>query len=281
MGAPVTANYPAGGFIGGLLRSLVDREGVASVVVKTRGETRENFHVFDRATGQQLRFVVPGPRLGEKEWRACLDALAAIPAAPAFICASGSLPPGVPDDFYARVADLAAQRGARFVLDTSGAPLKAALGKGAFLWKPSIDELRGLTGRVLTERADMIAACRELITGHSAEVVALTLGAQGALLVTRSCARFAPPLAVRPLSTVGAGDSFLGVLLWALGEGMAIEEAFRWGVAGGTAALLAPGTELCRADDVRRLEPQVKIEDVETVQAPSSSSGHPESSARI
>jgi len=206
--------------------------------------------------------VMPGPELSEVEWKACLEVLAALETAPAYICASGSLPPGAPDDLYARVADIAATLGARLVLDTSGQALRAALDRGVYLIKPNLREMCELTGSSHYEQPAMIAACRTLIDRGAAEIIALTLGAEGALLVSRDRAWRAAPMAVKAVSTVGAGDSFLGAMVWALATGKPLDEAFRYGMAGGSAALLAPGTALCRAEDVRRLLDEVIIEDL-------------------
>ncbi len=260
LGCAVKAVYPAGGEVGRLLDRLVAAEGVASLMVPILGETREDVTVFDQSRGEQFRFVLPGPRLDEPEWLACLEALRAVGPKPAYVCASGSLPPGAPDDFYARVAEIAAGWGAKFLLDTSGAALKAALEARVHLIKPNLRELRELTGAPLRDQASMIAACRGLIARGSPELVALTLGADGALLVSATQAWRAPALAIRPVSTIGAGDSFLGAMIWALASNQPLDEAFRHAVAAGSAALLAPGAELCRAADVRRLAGEVAIE---------------------
>jgi 6-phosphofructokinase 2 len=262
LGCDVTAVYPIGGEVGAMLRRLLDGEGIASLTVPIEGETREDVTVLDQASGEQYRFVLPGPPLLASEWAACLRALRSLGPGPAYVCASGSLPPGAPDDAYAQVAALAAEWGARFLLDTSGAALKAALGAPAYLIKPNLRELRELTGAALEDQAAMIRACRGLIARGHVEVVALSLGADGALLVSGDQAWRAPALAIRPASTVGAGDSFLGAMVWALAAGRPLDEAFRWAVAGGSAALLAPGTELCLAADVARLVSQVMVEAV-------------------
>jgi 6-phosphofructokinase 2 len=261
-GADATAVYPVGGFVGQLLKALVDAEGVSSVVVPVRGETREDFTVLEEATRQQYRFVLPGPRLADAEWLDCLNALSGLDNPPDFVCASGSLPPGVPEDFYARVARIVEGWGVKFVLDTSGAALKSALHERIHLIKPNMREMRELTGAALEDQASSIAACRALIGQGRVDVVALTLGADGALLVTARRAWRAGPLPIQPISTVGAGDSFMGVMIWALGSKMSLEESFRYAVAAGSASLLAPGTELCRPSDVRRLLSQVTIETV-------------------
>jgi 6-phosphofructokinase 2 len=99
LGAEVTAIYPAGGCTGELLRRLVKREGVQSLAIPVAEETRESFTALDQKSGEQYRFVLPGAPLSEAEWCACLDALEAVDPLPPFVVCSGSLPPGVPDDF--------------------------------------------------------------------------------------------------------------------------------------------------------------------------------------
>lgn len=252
LGGEVTAMFTAGGLTGRLLERLVDAEGVRRLVVPIAGETREDFTVLDQSSGQQFRFVTPGPRLERREWTAAAELLAGLEPRPRYVCASGSLPPGVPDDFYARIARAVGDRDGRFVLDTSGAALKAALAARVWLIKPSLAEMETLAGAELKTLDARVAACRKLVEG-GVGAVALTLGAEGALLVTAQEAWRAvgPPVAIA--STVGAGDSFLGCLLAALSSGAPMDAALRQAVAGGGAALLAPGTELCLAEDVRRL----------------------------
>ncbi|MFZ5719734.1 MAG: 1-phosphofructokinase family hexose kinase [Pseudomonadota bacterium] len=262
LGATAVAIYPAGGFTGQELAELVRREAVESVVVPISGDTREDFTVLSETDHEEYRFVLPGPRLKNAEWMACLKALSAFERNPAFICASGSLPPGAPDDFYARAAEIAEMRGAKFALDTSGPALEAALRERIHVIKPNLVELAGLVGAELDDEPSRVAACRTLIAGGRLEMVALTLGADGALLVTADAAWRARPLAVPLVSSVGAGDSFLGAMVWALGEGLDPETAFRYGAAAGAAALLAHGTELSRAADVRRLLPEVVVEPI-------------------
>ncbi len=259
LGGTVTAIYPVGGATGRLLQQLVDAEGIPGIVHEVAEETRIDFTVDERTTHKQYRFVLPGPHLRETEWRALLDALATLADRPDFVVASGSLPPGVPGDFYARVAGIAKRLGAKFVLDSSGPALEAALAEGVYLFKPNLRELRELVRAPLADEAAMLEACRRLVRAGRAEVVALTLGHSGALLVTRERALRADPLPVEVVSTVGAGDSFLGALIWKLDAGASLEDAFRVGMAAGAAALLSPGTELCRREDVERLAPAVKV----------------------
>ncbi len=262
LGGDVLAVYPIGGQIGKLLHRLMDREDIESLVTPSHVETRENFTAYEESTGEQYRFVLPGSALHRAEWETCLDKLAALAGKPKIIVASGSLPPGVPDDFYARVARHAKALGAKTVIDTSGAALKEALAEGVTLIKPNLAELSEFIGAPLESDEERIAACRRLVAAKQAEAVALTLGEHGALLVTAQHAWRAQPLRIEAVSAVGAGDSFLGGMVAALARGQPIDEALRVAMAAASAALLMPGTGLCQPEDVKRLLPQVKIREI-------------------
>ena len=262
LGGDVTAIYPIGGQIGKLLQRLVEREGIASLVTPSHVETRENFTAYEETSGEQYRFVLPGSPLHRAEWEAVLERLVSLPQHPKFVVASGSVPPGVPDDFFARVARHAKAHGAKCVIDTSGAALIAALDEGVSVIKPNLIELAELMQAPLEREEDRIAACRKLTTAGRTEMVALTLGEHGALLVTAKRAWRALPFAIAPVSTVGAGDSFIGGLVAALAAREPLDEAFRVAIAAASAAVLTAGTGLCQPGDVKRLLPTVKIEQI-------------------
>jgi 6-phosphofructokinase 2 len=262
LGGTVTAIYPTGGAIGKLLHRLVEREGIDSLVTPSHVETRENFTAYEETTGEQYRFVLPGSTLHRAEWETVLDKLATLPGKPKFVVASGSVPPGVPDDFFARVAQHAKRLGAQCVIDTSGPALQAALEEGVTLIKPNLAEFSDLLGVALDTEGARVTACRKLTVDGRAKAVALTLGDQGSLLVTADRVFRAQPLAIEAVSTVGAGDSFLGGLVAALASGEPLQQAFRVAVAAGSAAVLSPGTELCRAEDVQRLLPLVVVSEM-------------------
>ena len=259
-GGDVEAIYPAGGFTGQLLRSLLDREHIPSRVVEAVAETREDFSVTETETGNQFRFVLPGLALAEGEWRGLLEILGGTNPAPKIVVGSGSLPPGVPHDFYAQAAAVAKRIGAKFFLDTSGDQLVAALDHGVTLIKPNLREMQELAGRPLVNEQDWVAAARQPIDAGKVEIVALSLGHLGALLVTKDKALRSPALPVDQVSTVGAGDSFLGAIAFSLAQGRPIEDAFRLALASGSASLTMHGTELCRPADVERLCAEVVIQ---------------------
>lgn len=264
LGGNVAAIYPTGGAIGQLLQRLVEREGIVSLVTPSHVETRENFTAYEEESGEQFRFVLPGSRLHESEWQACLAKLAAISPAPKYVVASGSEPPGVPDDFFARVVRQAKAMGAEAIVDTTGAALAAVLKEGVAMIKPNLAELSEFVDASLDNDGDRIAACRKLVTDGRAAAVALTLGDKGALLVTASRIWRAQPVPIDVVSAVGAGDSFLGGMVAALASGKPMAEAFRVAVAASTAAVMSPGTELSRAADVERLLPQIQITEMMT-----------------
>ena len=221
LGGAATAVYPAGGATGQLLRRLVDREGLSSVAIEINRETREDFTVTEEASGRQYRFVLPGPPLSESEWKDCLNAVAELQDVP-FVVASGSLSAGIPDDFYARVAEVAKRANSKVVIDSGGRPLAAALEEGLYLIKPNLRELQELVSTTLTDQSAWVAASRSIISRGGAEIVALTLGGGGALLITATEASRAQAPEVPVVSAVGAGDSFLGAMVWSLATGKGV-----------------------------------------------------------
>jgi 6-phosphofructokinase 2 len=261
LGIEASAIYPAGGATGKLLDTLLEREGVQGVLVPAENETREDLTIFDEATRGQFRFVFPGAPLSEIEWQECLESVARIRPPPAFVIASGSLPAGVPEDFYGRLAQ-ASKAHSKVIVDTSGPFLKAALEHGVYLIKPNLREFQELAGIAASDDAALIEAGRRLIDGGQVQVIALSMGADGALLITRDLAMRANGLPIEPVSVSGAGDSFLGAMVWSLSNDGSLEAALRYGVAGGSAALLSPGTDLCRPQDMHRLVAEVTIRPV-------------------
>jgi len=253
LGGQALAVFPAGGPTGAVLQTLLAEEGVACQPIHIAGRTRENLAVDERRSGQQFRFVMPGPALQAEELDACLSALAGIRPQPAYVVASGSLPPGCPDDFYAEIIDWAATNGIRIVLDTSGAALNVILGKKVFLVKPSRAELEHLTGSIFTDRSSITAAARDLVAQQCAEIVVVSLGAEGAILASEKMTGFLPAPHVKVCSTVGAGDSMVAGLVLAIAQGQPLEKALQLGIVAGAAATLRPGTGLCRREDVVRL----------------------------
>lgn len=262
LGGDSLAFVALGGATGAQLRALLDEEGVAYTIYDSRGETRISFTVVDRSSDRPYRFVLPGPEQSGEEDR-LLAALADCIGANGFryivyIVASGSLPPGLAPEFWARLAGRVDAAGARFMLDTSGPALEAAGRSGLFLIKPNREEAQALLGdRAGAPESDAELA-RALAEQGIAEIVVLTLGRDGAI-VAAGDRRFrlrSPDVEVR--STVGAGDSFLAALTLGLARDWSLEDSCRYGIAAAASTVTTEGTELCeRAQTERFFEESV------------------------
>ena len=240
LGTSVEAVYLAGGATGDAFDALLEREKIGRRRVPISDDTRTSLTIHEHSTGKEYRFVPEGPTVTADELAQCRRAIAA--ADSDYLVASGSLPPGVPVVFYAEVC--AAFEG-RFVLDTSGDELRAALAVGGlFLLKVSGEEM---------SREEALGAVR---SGRT-ELVTLTLGRDGALLIAADGTWSLPSFEVETVSTVGAGDSFLAGMTCGLARGLDRLDAFRLAVAAGAAATLSPGTDLAYAADVDRLLPMI------------------------
>ncbi|MGZ4563933.1 MAG: 1-phosphofructokinase family hexose kinase [Mycobacterium sp.] len=252
LGGSVLAVFPAGGSHGGLVTSLLSDAQVPFRRIPIGAQTRESFTVNETSTGQQYRFVLPGPQLTIPEQEQCLDQLRIAAESAGFVVASGSLPPGVPADYYQRVADICQQLGVSLILDTSGGGLQQ-ISSGVFLLKASVRELRECVGRRLATEPEQFAAAHELIDRGRAQVVVVSLGSYGALLATRHTSQRFSAVPMRSGSGVGAGDAMVAAITVALSRGWPLAKSVRFGIAAGSAKLMTPGTEVCERADVERL----------------------------
>ena len=251
LGGQSWALITRGGLTGTILTELLDEMGLSRRVVKIAGHTRLSGIVYERSTGQEYRVTPPGPTLTESEWHACLDLVSEMQTE--YVVATGSLPRGVPPDFYARVAAATKERGGKLILDTSGRALHEALNEGVYLVKPSQRELENLLGQKAYSHEEQEELAMQLVEEGKAEFVALTLGEDGALLVWKDGKLRLPSPKVEVKSAVGAGDTFVGALTQGLAEGRTPEDAFTLAVAAGAASVMQPGTEMCQLEDVERL----------------------------
>lgn len=253
LGGSAVAVYPEGGAAGARISALLREAGVPRATVAISGMTRESFTVDEAATGRQYRFVLPGPSMSANEQERCLECLMALDPKPRWLVSSGSLPPGVPDSFHMILGGLCHSLGIDLLLDSSGPALHHCDQLGALLLKPSLKELEALAGRPLRNEAEQEAAARGLVDREFARAILVSLGADGALLVTERDVRRFPAVPVAVRSTVGAGDSMLAAVTLALSLDWPLEEAVRLGTAAGAAALAAPGTSLAHREEVERL----------------------------
>ncbi len=252
LGGSAHAVYLAGGVTAATLDSLLELHRLPRTRIPIQGDTRISTSVHEMDTGKEFRFVPHGPDVTQLELQACLQHLRTIECD--YLVASGSLPPGVPDDFYSLVREIVGARGIEFILDSSGAALRRGLeSSGIFLVKPSLGELQQLAGRALKERSDIATAAADIVNRGQAKYVAVTMGRDGAMLAQRSGVLYLPAVPVEANSAVGAGDSFLAGMTYALATGRDAVHAFRYGMAAGAATVLTPGTDLCHPDEIERM----------------------------
>jgi 6-phosphofructokinase 2 len=257
LGGEALALYTMGGPQGQMLMNLLDDEGGEHIPVRIGGNTRESLTVIEESTGQQYRFGFPGPVLAEKEWTYFFDYLANMDPPPGYVVASGSLPRGTPTDYYGMLARHVRDLGGRLIVDTSGEPLREAAEAGVYLLKPNIRELGQIAGRRLGGDREIEAAAHDLIHDGDNETLIVSMGLAGAMVITGEGAqRIAAPM-VPIQSRIGAGDSMVGAITLALARGWDVLEAAHYGVAAGSAAVMTPGTQLCRKDDTERLYEQM------------------------
>lgn len=250
------ALFPAGGHNGNMLRDLLAGDGIDFRSVDTAVETRENWIVLENETNNQFRFTFPGKAVEEKTIRALIDEIRAF--APQYVIASGSLPPGLPDHFYGLIIKTARSVGARCIVDTSGNALQAMENKGAYLIKPNRNELTRMLNRDHLEEDEIDDAARQVVENGYAEIVVVSLGSKGAWLVSADEKYYVDAPHVEKRSTVGAGDSMVAGIVYALHKDATLKEALRFGVACGSAATMNDGTQLFQEQDVRQLLLQMK-----------------------
>lgn len=248
--------FTSGGAIGSMLEELVQKESIVFKAVKTNNWTRESFVAVDDTTNSQYRFGFAGSEISEEEISTISQAIQELK--PKFLVLSGSLNEGLSTNFYKDIASLAKQSNSKVIVDTSGEALQKVLETGVYLIKPNIGELAKLISVERLEINEIAPAARKLITNGSAEIVVVSLGPQGAILVTATQTEFVPAPNVVKKSTVGAGDSMVGAMTWALSQNKSLKEVVQWGVACGSAATMNEGTQLFKVEDAKRLFEEIQ-----------------------
>lgn len=245
------AVFTSGGPSGKMLEQLVQKETIEYKAIETESWTRESFVAVDDNTNSQYRFGFTGGKISALEEKSVLETIATIQ--PKFLVASGSLNEGLSSDFYQKIAKIAKSTNSKLIIDTSGEALEKVLETGAYLIKPNVGELAKLIGVKYLEMEEVNDAAKKIIAKGGAEIVVVSLGPQGAVLVTKDTYEFVPAPTVSKKSTVGAGDSMVGGMVWALSQNKPLKEVIRWGVACGSAATMNEGTQLFKREEAQRL----------------------------
>ena len=243
--------HTSGGSAGIMLEEIILKDGIENKVIPTQNWTRENFIAFENITKAQYRFGFPGNELLEDEKQKVIETIKEINTK--YLVLSGSLNEGLPTDFYQTIAEIAKAMGIKVIVDTSGEPLRKVLEKGVYLIKPNIGELAKLIGVEKLELSEVEKAAKTIIENGAAEIVVVSLGTQGAILVSKEQIEFVKAPKVTKKSTVGAGDSMVGGMVWALSQNKTLKEVIQWGVSCGTAATMNEGTQLFKKEDAIKL----------------------------
>jgi 6-phosphofructokinase 2 len=251
LGGESIALFTAGGVNGLLLEQLLADQHIHTQPIQVNGNTRENFIVTETTTNREYKFVMPGASLSGDEINAVRQVISDQKGI-SFLVSSGSLPPGVSPTFLSEIAAIAKEKDIRFIIDTSGEPLKRALETGVYLIKPNLSELCYLVGKDYLELTEINDAIDEVMQTGNCEVMVVSMGPAGAILATKDIRKkFTAPV-VKKQSTVGAGDSMLAGILRMLEQGNTLERAVQYGIACGTAATINKNKHLFTREDVEK-----------------------------
>lgn len=262
LGGTSRAFVMIGGANGTVYRDVLARTGIETELWEGRGETRFSLTVMEDETGDHYRFLLPGPPHEGAEADRLLAALAqSLETGIRFVVASGSLPPGLPVDFYARLTRVAHATAAATVVDASGPALVATLREKPYCVRLNHHEAQELLGSNSDEPPEELA--HRIVAAGAAQVAIVTIGDNGAIVATPARWFRVRPPKVEVRSPVGAGDSFVGGLTLGLSRGWSLEDASRLGVAAAASAVTTEATELCGRGDTERYFDDIVIESPE------------------
>lgn len=258
LGVPVVATGFLGGHNGAFILDSLRQEGIPGDFVWTRGESRVCLAVIDPIAGTQTELNEVGPQIEPEEVSALEQKLHQLLPQFAFVTLSGSAPPGVPADFYARIVRLGREANVPVVLDSSGELLRHGVEARPWMVKPNRAELAALFGREPADPSEAVAMAHQL-HARGITVVVVTLGKLGAVWVSAEGVWFARPPEVEFVSAVGSGDSMLAAMLYAILQGMPPADVLRWGVAAGAANAAVFGAGFCTRQQIEELLPRVEV----------------------
>ncbi len=252
LGGAVAAVFPSGGYTGMRFKELLKEENVHFVNIETKNETRENLVVFDKSTNQEFRFGMPSNTIFEEEIDGILSAIENQNNID-FIIVSGSLPASIPLSIFGKIAAIAKSKNAKLIVDTSGKALKQAVNEGVYLLKPNREELGKLLKNEDLKIEDIEVAARTLIQKKQCEIIVVSLGENGAMLVSKNEVHLIKPPTVKVKNTVGAGDSMVAGIVFGLSKNLSLHECLQYGIACGTATTMKIGSSLCEKIEVQKL----------------------------
>ena len=242
--------FTCGGDTGKTLKGLLGDEKLDITPIPVAAWTRENLAVVDTKTDLQYRFGMPGKGLSATEIESLKTIVNNLVTDNSMFILSGSIPDTMSPDFYIELIDSLSAENVKLIVDTSGEALKASLKKPVFLMKPNQGELAQLAGKDFLTKTEQEAFAMELIHNKHAEYVVVSLGARGAFLASESGIFYQNTPSVKVKSTIGAGDSMVAGLVYAIAQGMSSPDILKWGVVCGVATTMTGGTNLATKENI-------------------------------
>lgn len=258
LGVKNSCMFTHGGDTGKTLKGLLEDEQLEITPILVDAWTRENLAIVDAKTELQYRFGMPGTALTTTEVNTLKDTLNKVVTDHSMFVMSGSVPDTMPSDFYIELMDNLSAKNVKIIIDTSGEALKASLKKPVFLMKPNQGELAQLAGKDFLTKIEQEEFAMQLIKDNRAEYVVVSLGARGAFLASKNGIFYQNTPSVKVKSTIGAGDSMVAGLVYAISEGMTSEDILKWGVICGVATTMTGGTNLATRENMDLVERLLK-----------------------
>lgn len=260
-GEDVQATGFVGGFNGSYVESMLEKQGIASKFVHVAGETRSCINILDE-DGGSTEFLEPGEPVTEQEIQKFVETYDGLARDSDVITISGSVPQGVDVSFYKKLIEKAKNSGKKIVLDTSGKLLKESIKACPTMIKPNTDEIEDLLGIKVTNREELIDGAKKL-HDMGIPVVVVSLGGEGALVVSKEGIFHGKPPKIEVVNTVGCGDSMTAAFAVAFARKLSIQEALKYAVAVSAANAMTMETGSFKQEDFQVIFEKVEVQKLE------------------
>lgn len=260
-GGQSLAIFPSGGKNGKRLEEFVSTYGFPTVAVPVRHEIRTNLTITDKQ-GLTVNLNEAGPQLEKSEVDRLEKAVQKSLDGAAWLLLCGSLPPGVPSGFYARLIGMARRKKVKTLLDTDGEAFREGVEAAPTAVAPNQQEAERLLNRALVTRNHFLDAA-ERIRAMGPEMVVLSLGSRGAMGAVEGAIIEAIPPRVDVLCPIGSGDALAAAFAWSMERDSDFKDAIRWGVATGTASARLPGIRMASLAQAKEIYGQVEVRRIE------------------
>lgn len=259
LGSETVALGFLGGQTGRFIEHVLSTEGIPTDFVLTDSDTRTNIVVQETSGVPPTTLNEPGPSISEDEFEELLSKVRKAARRSSMVILGGSVPPGAPKDVYQKLVKVAQDAGAQAILDSDGEPMRLGMQAVPFMIKPNRDEVRRLIDVRIGSLDDVVRALN-ILAQTGVKLVVISMGAKGAVAGSADEVWHAVPPQVKPVSTIGSGDSMIAGIAHTLSQGNSLEEALKWGTAAGAATAMTDGTEICKRHQVLDLLSKVHIE---------------------